>query len=186
MNPPLSIEVLSVHRALSPESATRAHVVVRVRAAKVAAGSRPRLTAVLALDVSGSMEGDPLAQVVRSAQRIAEILPATDRLGIVAFADAAVTVSPLRALDAEGRRETLREVSAVTASGRTNVSAGLSHAAVLFPPREAGERQIVLLMSDGQPNVGTSTPQGLADEVKRMRARDVGVSTLGFGVEHDE
>ncbi len=51
-----------------------------------------------------------------------------------------------------------REVGALAAGGGTNMSGGLAHAALLFAPRAAGERQIALLLSDGQPNIGASAP----------------------------
>jgi Ca-activated chloride channel family protein len=66
------------------------------------------------------------------------------------------------------------------------MAGGLELARSILPPREAGERQIVVLMSDGQPNVGVSTKHGLASIARAIRDSGAGVSTLGFGAHHDE
>jgi Ca-activated chloride channel family protein len=183
---PLSLEALPVLRAIAPLGEAHTYFVVRVRAAKVRSGPRPRLSAVLAIDASGSMAGEKIEHVVRSAQRIAEILPETDRLGVVAFADDARVVSPLRSLDAEGRREARAEIARLGANGQTNISAGLALAGGLFADRAADERHVIVLMSDGQPNRGTSSLAGLAAEARERKAKDRAVSTLGFGADHNE
>ncbi|HZS39710.1 MAG TPA: VWA domain-containing protein, partial [Polyangia bacterium] len=183
---PLSMEVFPLHPAIAPGEAGTEFVLVRVRAEKVASGPRPRLTAVLVLDVSGSMRGEPLDQVIASTQRLAEILGDDDSLGVVAFASGARTVSPIRKLDGAARREVHAEVAALASADSTNISGGLAHAALLFPARTGGERHLALLLSDGQPNVGADTPDALAAEVRLVKARQIAVSSLGFGAAHNE
>jgi Mg-chelatase subunit ChlD len=163
------------------------HVLIRVRAG-VPEGKvdRPRLSAVLALDVSGSMHGQPIEHVIRSSERIVDLLAEGDAVGVVAFSSEARVVAPLRRLDAAARRRLQGEVRKLQAEGGTNISAGMSCGASLFPPRSAGEQQILLLLSDGQPNVGPSTPRALASEAGQIRARNIAVSTLGYGAQHDE
>ena len=186
MSSPLSFQIFPVHPALRPNSVTTTHLLVRIRADRASvARPRPRLTAVLVLDASGSMKGEPIANVIQSAQRLGEILSDADRLGVVAFSDAAVTTSPLRPLQ-QGRREFSREVAAIQAAGGTNIGGALTHAALLFPQRVAGERQIVLLLSDGEPNVGAQTPAALGSQARLLKERDIAVSTLGFGASHND
>src|SRR5262249_42578934 len=144
------------------------------------------LTAVLVLDVSGSMEGAPIAHVIRSAERLAEILSDEDSLGGVAFADESRTISPIRALNEQSRAEIKREGTALKANGGTNKGTGLSRAALLFPARFKDERQIALVLTDGQPNQGVHTKEGLCREVELVKTREIAVSTLGFGRSHNE
>jgi uncharacterized protein YegL len=182
----LSLEVFPLHPSIAPGADRTDHVLVRLRAPERTTGPRPRLTAVLCLDTSGSMAGEPIAQVMQSSQRLAEILEDTDALGVVAFDTGARTVAEIKPLSAQARRDLGRAIGLLHAEGNTNISGGLAHAALLFPKRTPGERQIILLLSDGQPNVGAWAPQALAEEVRRIRSRDVGVSTLGFGPDHSE
>lgn len=183
---PLSLHVAPVHPAVRPEDERTTHAVLRIRAQNQAPGAaRPALSAVLVLDVSGSMQGEPLAQVLHSARRLAEILDDTDRLGVVAFSDGASTIAPLVPLR-EGRRDLLSKLAGVSASGGTNIAGGLAQAALLFPRREVGERQLLVLMSDGEPNVGPQTPRELREQARLLKSRDLAISTLGFGANHHD
>ena len=158
------------------------HVVTRLRVP--AAGGeveRPPLSVVLALDVSASMAGDPLLHVVRSAERIAALLRPADRLGIVAFSDRAFEVTPLRPADDTMRRDLARALGVLRVQSRTNVEDGLRLAHRMV--RASSDRGVVILLSDGQPNVGASRPVDLA---RIAQAGTAATATLGYGPRHDE
>jgi Ca-activated chloride channel family protein len=175
-----------VNPAVRPETETIVHAVVRVHAPAPPQGrARPQLSAVLALDVSQSMKGEPLAQVLLSATRVAEILDDTDRLGVVTFASRARMLAPLRPL-AEARRDLIAALARIDADSGTNIGSGLTEAALLFPRRDPGERQIVLLLSDGEPSVGARPPAELGATARMIKARDIAVSTLGYGAHHND
>jgi Ca-activated chloride channel family protein len=171
---------------MRPGAEAPRYLLLRIKAASERPGPRPRLSTMLAIDVSGSMGGQPLQHVISSAQRIASLLQETDELGVVTFNATAQTTSPLRAMSPASRRLLDQEVSALQAAGNTNISAGLSRAALCFPARSPGVRQLILLLSDGQPNQGASEPHELGAEAKLIRTRGVAVSTLGYGSNHDE
>jgi Ca-activated chloride channel family protein len=182
----LSLHAAPVHPAVRPDTETTTFAVLKIRAHAAAPGARrPLLSAVLVLDVSGSMQGEPLAQVLHSARRLAEILDDTDRLGVVTFSAGAATVAELLPL-AEGRRDLLAKLPQIFAEGGTNIAGGLAEAALLFPRREPGERQIMVLMSDGEPNIGAVSPRELGAAARRLKARDVAISTLGYGARHND
>jgi Ca-activated chloride channel family protein len=140
---------------------------------------------VLVVDVSGSMQGDPIAQVIHSAKRLAEILDDRDQMGIVTFSDGADVVIPLVELK-RGRRDIVHKVGSIRTNGRTNIAGGLAQAALLFAQRQVGERHLVVLMSDGAPNVGPTTPDELGSAARLVKSRDISISTLGFGAEHND
>ncbi len=183
---PLTLTVSLLHPAVEPLSDITTYAVAKVRAATNAAqANRPVVSAVLVLDVSGSMNGEPITQVLHAARRLAEILDDRDQLGIVTFSDGANTVASLAPLG-QRRRELIQQISSITTNGRTNIGGGLAQAALLFPPRQTGERQLVVLMSDGAPNVGATTPEELGAAARLLKARDVAISTLGFGAHHND
>lgn len=182
----LSLHVAPVHPAARPDEVTTSYVVIKVKAEKQdSTAKRPMLSAVLVLDASGSMQGEPIAQVLHSAQRLAEILDDTDRLGVVTFENGAQTIAPLVPLG-QGRRELIHKLATVQANGGTNIAGGLAQAALLFPKREFGERHLMVLMSDGEPNVGPRTAPELKEQAKLLKARDLAISTLGFGANHQD
>ncbi len=186
MPTPATLESFAVHRAVAPGAELVEYALLRVKAADTPSGPRPALSVILALDASGSMAGDPIAQVIQSTQRIAEMLEERDALGVVAFSTAAHTVSPLRRMTRQARASARAEAATLRAGGNTNMSSGIAHAALSFPARADGERQVVIVLSDGQPNVGSSTPEALAEEVRRVRARGASVSSLGYGAAHND
>lgn len=187
MTSPASLEALPVHRSVRPGSSLTSHVLLRVRArATDQHRPRPKLTAVLVLDSSSSMEGDPIQQVIRTAQRLTKLLAPEDRLGVVAFADGAQVVAPLQLLTDEARTNIAKSVGALKANGQTNLSGGLAHAALLMPRRAEGEHQIILLLSDGQPNVGATKKEELEEQARLVKGREIAISTLGYGAHHNE
>lgn len=183
----LRLEAQPLHRSMHVGTTQTDYVLIKISAPLQRGGPQPRLTTVLLLDVSGSMKGNPLSQVKESVARLASILGDEDGLGVVTFSTSAQTVVPIATLGNGGTRRTVERASeSLVADGYTNVSAGLSHAALQFPPRASDERQLILLLSDGQPNVGTQTVEGLGAEVAQIKSRSVALSTLGYGAQHNE
>jgi Ca-activated chloride channel family protein len=178
----LAFDELGLH----PVDKARVHLVAEVTA--VAPGierARPPLSVVLSIDTSGSMAGPPIEHVIQSIDRLLALLEPTDRIGVVAFSHNAAEIAPLAAADARAKRLVSTRAHRLVAEGGTNVEAGLHGAAALLPPRGQHERQVILLLSDGAPNVGLSSARELAEVAKGLRP-DVGVSTLGYGAQHNE
>lgn len=146
---------------------------------------RPPIVSVLALDISGSMAGAPLEMLLGSVEQLCELAQPTDRLGMVVFADSASLVAPLTAMDPIGKRVLVGRARRLVAQGGTNLEDALKiGGGVLGQCRDAA-RPSILLLSDGQPNRGASTPEALAAAVASLRPR-ITVSTLGYGIKHDE
>ena len=173
-------------RGLHPATRARAHLVVEVTA--VVPGierARPPLSVVLSVDTSGSMAGPPIEHVIQSIDRILTLLEPTDRIGVVGFSNNAYEVAPLAAADAANRRLVSTRAHRLCADGGTNIEAGLTRAAGMMPPRGVHERQVVLLLSDGAPNVGRASAEDLTALARSFRP-NVAVSTLGYGPNHHE
>jgi Ca-activated chloride channel family protein len=145
---------------------------------------RAPLAVALVIDVSGSMQGDPIAHVLRSCAIVSELLGPNDRLSIVTFANHAGVRIGLTACDDNGRRLIAHALAGVGVSGGTNMHAGIEVGAGVLATATPGLRRVMVVLSDGQPNVGISAPDQLAQIVGALRP--IGVSSLGFGLHHDE
>jgi Ca-activated chloride channel family protein len=145
---------------------------------------RAPLAVALVIDVSGSMKGDPIAHVLRSCEIVASLLDQRDRLAVVTFADHAGVRIGLTTCDDDGRKLVTAALHGVAASGGTNMHAGIEAGAGLLATAPAGLRRAMVVLSDGQPNAGLSSPDQLAQLVTGLRP--IGVSSLGFGIHHDE
>ena len=95
-------------------------------------GARQRARTILALDVSLSMKGAPLTQVIASVDRILDALGPDDELGVVAFAERATRVAPPVKIDAAGKRLVRSRVGRLAVLGGTNIEAGLDTSAEML------------------------------------------------------
>jgi Ca-activated chloride channel family protein len=182
---PLTVSAEPDHLRVPPGLAT-VWVVVTLQAGPMPVESRrPRLVSVLSLDVSGSMRGEPLEHVVRSAQRIVDLLADDDMLGLVTFSTRASVVAPVVKLDAEARRTLKHRIGRLVPEDRTNIEDALRVARAALPPAQEGERHGIVLLSDGEPNVGASTAEELEAIARAIRGNAV-VASLGYGTRHDE
>lgn len=172
--------------SVRPDRDARVHLVVELEASgEPVEGPRPPATTVLAIDVSGSMQGTPIEQVIRSVDRLLDALRPEDRVGVVAFSAGATRVVDPVAVDAAGKKLVRSRVARLFAEGQTNLEAGIDLAAEVLGPVEEGRRRGVVVLSDGEPNQGASTAEALTEVVRRYRP-GASFSSLGYGVKHDE
>ncbi|TKD12564.1 FHA domain-containing protein [Polyangium fumosum] len=185
--PALDLSLALDVRSVAPAAPQRAHLVVEVSAAlpEDERHERPPLALVFAIDVSASMWGQPMEQVVRSIERMVELLDPTDRVGIVSFSEGAEVVAELEQLDAAARRRLAGSLRRIDPEGGTDMESGLRVSRSALGPRVPAERRGILLLSDGDPTLGDRRPEALAEIAASFRA-DAAVSTLGYGEEHNE
>jgi Ca-activated chloride channel family protein len=149
---------------------------------------RSPLALALVIDVSGSMQGDAIAHVLRSCELVADLLDARDQLAIVTFGDHAGVRCGMTVMDDAGRTHVKATLRDVRANGSTNLHAGLEAGAGLLATTRATAaavqpRRAMVVMSDGQPNIGLSSASDLARLVGSL---GFATSTLGFGRHHDD
>jgi Ca-activated chloride channel family protein len=151
-------------------------------------GARIPLQLALVLDCSGSMEGAKIEGVKQAARKLIEKLGDGDRLAVITYESSARVLMPSTAITTWSRAEASRRIEALTAGGSTNLAGGVECAErTLFADREADHatRRMVLL-SDGQANVGEIRNQALFAKAAALRERGVGLSAVGVGRDFSE
>ncbi|MDB4933216.1 MAG: hypothetical protein JWP87_188 [Labilithrix sp.] len=182
----ITLKVWLDRSSVRPDVDGRGYLVVEIEASgEPLEAARPPATTVLAIDVSGSMQGTPIDQVIRSVDRLLDGLRAEDRVGVVAFSSGATRVVAPVAVDAVGKKLVRSRVARLFAEGQTNVEAGLDLAVEELGPVEEGRRRGVIVLSDGEPNQGATTAEALRAVVRKHRP-GTSFSALGYGVKHDE
>jgi len=142
---------------------------------------------MLALDLSGSMTKTDFEQSGVAASRLAilkhvgsELIHrrAGDRVGLVVFAETAFAAAPL-SFDLHAVSATLAEMEIGLVGRSTAIGEGLGLAVKRLSDSTAPSR-LVILLSDGANNAGSSEPAAVAE-----LARDMGVKifTIGLGVD---
>ncbi|PPE73109.1 hypothetical protein C3942_14905 [Solimonas fluminis] len=144
-------------------------------------GPRPASNLVFLVDVSGSMnEPSKLPLVKSSLKLLTRQLTERDRISLVVYAGASgVVLEPTPGDDGDAIESALDRLSA---GGSTNGGEGIRLAYAMaqraFIP---GGNNRVLLATDGDFNVGTTSFEQLVDLVEEKRRSGVALTTLGFG-----
>lgn len=145
---------------------------------------RPPANLVFLVDVSGSMSPENKLPLVKSSLRLLlDQLQEGDRVGLVTYAAGSRVLAEPTAVDAEGKAQLLAAIDALNAGGGTHGSAGIQAAYELarrhFKP---GQVNRVILCTDGDFNVGVTTPGGLEELIVREAKSGVFLTVLGYGI----
>jgi Ca-activated chloride channel family protein len=139
----------------------------------------------IVLDRSGSMQGEKIVKAKEAALMVVDRLNPDDIISVVAYdSNVAVLVPATKAFDKEPIRAALRGVEANTS---TALFAGVSVGAAelrKFLGRDRVNR--IILLSDGQANVGPSAPGALGELGAALIREGISVTTIGLGLDYNE
>jgi len=148
---------------------------------KISTENLPPSNLVFLLDVSGSMSADNKLPLLKKAFRmLTSELRDEDKVSIVVYAGAAgVVLEPTPGNEKEAILEALERLQA---GGSTAGGAGIIKAYELAG-REfiKGGNNRVILATDGDFNVGISSPDALEDLIEQKRESGIFLTVLGFG-----
>jgi von Willebrand factor type A domain/FHA domain len=134
------------------------------------------ITAILALDASGSMRGAPINAIHASIAKFVDQARAQDKAAVVTFADDTLVDVPFGA----GREALANELNTVKARGRfTHLYDGLLDALDQFTQDQPKRRQLIVI-SDGH-DEGSS--HAIVDVV--LKAKSLGVIIDSIGLTRD-
>ncbi len=137
------------------------------------------LALALVIDRSGSMSGPKMELTKEAARATAEALPPADQIAVIVFDTTATPV--VRLQRAANRQRILSDIARITASGGTEILAGLREAVDELVPARARKKHIIVL-SDG---VSTRNDETL-EMVDAAAAARITVSTVGVGEGADQ
>lgn len=143
--------------------------------------TRPPLNLVFLIDTSGSMDSpDKLPLLRQSFRLMLDNLRPEDEVAIVTYAGTAgLALAPTPASD---RQAILEALNGLSPSGGTNGQGGLEQAyAVAETMRQDGDVSRVLLATDGDFNIGLSSPLEMERYIATKRDSGTYLSVLGFG-----
>lgn len=146
--------------------------VVSLKACAYEPTQRATMDMIVVLDVSGSMEGERIDLAKKALAFLMKNMRATDRFGLVTYSEEARTVIPLTAMAAGAKESASETVKRITTEGRTNLSGGLFKAIEMMRARkEASTVSSILLMTDGEANVGITDESELCAAVNKTLER---------------
>ena len=154
-------------------------LVIGLQAEKIETAASNNL--VFLIDVSGSMASqDKLELIKRSFSYLVQNLGEDDRVSIVTYSGKEEVV--LEGCEGSKHAEIMTAINSLKASGSTNGEAGINKAYQIAEANyiEGGNNRIILA-SDGDLNVGISSPAELEKLISEKKDAGVYLSVLGFG-----
>jgi Ca-activated chloride channel family protein len=152
---------------------------------RAAATERSNVNIALVIDRSGSMNGDRMAQAKEAAIVAVERLTAADILSIVIFDSTIDTIVPAQFV--LNKQEIISKIRSIEPRGSTAIFGGVSQAAAeIRKNSERGYINRIVLLSDGQANVGPQSPADLGRLGVSLMKEKISVTTVGLGLGYNE
>ncbi len=147
---------------------------------------RPPLNLALAIDVSGSMRGQPIESVRAGLLMMADELGPKDEVTLIAYDTQARVVYRSTPEDDLSRDQLRDEIRNLGLGGSTNIYEGLKLAAEQVEAHRAEDRQNrVILLSDGVATAGITNTDRIVNLGAAHADAGIGLTTVGVGDEFD-
>src|SRR5690242_13722405 len=146
---------------------------------------RTPVNVAFVIDRSGSMAGGRIAQARAAAVMAVKRLDPNDIASVVIFDDKIDVPVPARKV--ADHNYFIDRIEQVGARGNTAIFAGVNAgAAEVRKFKDPHRLNRVVLLSDGQANVGPTLPKDFADLGRTLLAEGISVSTIGLGADYNE
>lgn len=161
-------------------------VLLRLRAHDQESRQRTPLAVALVIDRSGSMQGRKLEEARRCALDILNRMDGRDLVTVVTYDNEVdVTLSPMT-VDA-AKVLLPAKLDQIYPRGSTALHDGwLKGAELLAPLSNRDQMCRVILLSDGQANMGIVDPDQIADQVRALANAGITTTTVGLGLGFNE
>lgn len=143
------------------------------------------LNVCLVIDRSGSMGGEKIALTRQAASWVTRSLQPQDQLSVVLFDDQVEVLLPTTRVTDKERIQRL--IASIQVNGSTALFDGWKcGAAQACLGQEDGNLSRVVLLTDGQANVGETNPDTICTSVHGVSEKGVQTTTMGFGRDYNE
>lgn len=173
---------IGTETAVCPWDASHKLVKIGVKVSEIPSESLPSSNFVFLLDVSGSMNVRNKLDLVKSSIKLlTNNLRKKDKVAIVVYAGAAGVV--LESTEGTDKQKIMEAVESLAAGGSTAGGAGIELAYKIAEKNYIpnGNNRIILC-TDGDFNVGISTPDELEKMIESKRKTGIYLTVLGYGM----
>jgi Ca-activated chloride channel family protein len=184
------IEMLTTRAKLAAGREQTVDVLIRItppepQASGDAGSGRPALNLSLVLDRSGSMGGAKIKHAREAARYCIDQLLPTDRLSVVIFDEDVEVLIPSQT--AENKAALKEQLAHIHARGSTALHEAWVRGGIQVSEHlaDAGVNR-VLLITDGQANVGLTNSDEIVTQSLNLHRRGVSTSTVGIGTDFNE
>jgi Ca-activated chloride channel family protein len=157
---------------------------VHAPADQVAQSTAPVDLAIV-IDRSGSMAGQRMENAIEAARGMIGRLRDGDTISVVAYNNTTSVIVPPTTIDSRTREQAALDLRGIEPSGHTCISCGIEAGMGLLGDKRGGVKRM-LLLSDGEANVGIRDVDGFRRLADRARGMEATISSIGVDVEYNE
>ncbi len=146
---------------------------------------RSPINLALVLDRSSSMSGDKLEKAKEAAMMVVDRLQPDDILSVISYDSRVEVLVPATKVQ---QRDAIREqIAGLTPRGSTALFAGVSYGIEEVGKfLDAKRVNRIVLLSDGQANIGPSSPNELGRLGEVAARQGISITTIGLGLGYNE
>lgn len=183
---PLKVEARLANAVLKADTAQKTYLRVGLAGCKTEPNkNRPPVNVAFVIDRSGSMQGFPLAQAKEATIMAISRLNGGDIAAVVVFDDHVNLLVPAQPVTDPAT--VAAPVATIAAGNTTAIYAGVLGGSVeALKNHNSGRLNRVILLSDGQANVGPRNPDEFGHLGRSLLAQGISVSTIGLGMHYNE
>jgi Ca-activated chloride channel family protein len=154
---------------------------IGIQAKAISRSERPNANLVFLVDTSCSMTSSDKLDLAKESMRIAlGQLREGDRIAITTYAGSVDVI--LAPTDASNRRIIERAIAGLDPEGGTAMASGMDLAyQQAMAMHKPGALTRVVILSDGDANLGPTTPEAILDRIGFYVKEGITMSTIGFG-----
>jgi Ca-activated chloride channel homolog len=178
------LDPLLAHPVLLAGQKRTTYLRINLTAFEMDTADLPPANVAIVLDRSSSMAGERFRQAQMAAVMAVKKLRANDLVSIVAYDSEAEVLVPT--VSTKNSEQIIDTIERCQVGGSTALYAGVRLGENEVKKNLDKERvNRIVLLSDGQANVGPSSPEELAALGEALRADGIGVTTIGLGLSYD-
>jgi len=180
---PSGKEPFAVHFAAAPSPFAQGHHLVRVavQGRRIPEVERKPVHLVYLVDTSGSMQSDDkIGLIKKSLRMLTNTLRQGDTVALCTYAGSVREFLSPTGVGDKGR--ILSAIDDLSAGGSTAMASGIDIAYRMAErTRVPGHVNRVIVLSDGDANVGATSHEQILDMISRYKDQGITLSTVGFG-----
>lgn len=148
---------------------------------------RTPINLAVVLDQSTSMQGVKLQKAKEAAKMVLELLQPNDIISLITYDSTVQVLVPASKVTQTTKRFVQQKIKGIRAKGMTALFGGVSKGIAEVKKYLSNTRiNRVVLLSDGQANIGPNSPNALARLGIASARQGISISTVGLGLGYNE